>query len=118
MPCLLYSMPTATVIQWDMINNMNTSYITPDYYWGDARFNHLKDPPLVYSHIYHFNKWQENTPSQEKMIFCFKQPLGTPCFSLVINESVLITPYKDAINQKTQTTIEKQERKGILCLSQ
>jgi len=98
----LYALPE----QWQWADKYlfynDNKLLTPDYYWGDPRFNHLQAENLVHSHISNLTLWRPNQrPSIEpgQMLFCFQRPLGEPVFCAVIGNQVLITPvYEDFEN--------------------
>lgn len=91
---VVHPLPT----QWNIIETLDKKYTTPQYYWGDYRFNHLQSKNLVYSDIYNFKKWCHHETPNDKMIFCFEKPKGTPYFSLVINNRALVTAQSEPLH--------------------
>ena len=101
---ILYPLPT----QWELIKKSSTACMTPNYYWGDYRFNDLQGSNLVYSDICNFKKWRNTHTPDERIIFCFEKPVGKPYFSLVINGAALITAHEQEINPAIITDIGNQ----------
>lgn len=84
-----YSLP----MQWKKVQSQKKSILTPEYYLGDNRFNHLSKENLVYSNIYQYNLWSQQ-PSEKiesESIFCFKKPSGIPVVFLNVNSQLLVT---------------------------
>ena len=101
---ILHPLPT----QWELIKKYNTECVSPSYYWGDSRFNHLQGPELVYSDICNFKKWRPSAAPDENIIFCFERPVGNPYFSLVINGAALITTDHQEVDPTIITNIANQ----------
>lgn len=79
--------------QWEHIKK-NIAITTPQYYWGDSRYNNINNDGIVYSEIYDYTNWRPNTkPEDKRLIFCFRRPKGQAIFAASLGHNTLITPY-------------------------
>ncbi len=98
--------------QWNKISN-RLKIKVPHYYWGPAqRLSIPKNANLVYSDIHNYLTWTVNQNlNNQKHIFCFEKPLGSPVFILSIGNKQLLT--SDIRVCKEQEAVLKALAKSI-----
>lgn len=98
--------------QWQRIIHANINIHSPQYYWGDKRFNQLNYNDNISGDIFDITLWNTNIKSHNDILFQYQRPSGTPVFALCINNHVLITQYqlnnKKNISESTLILLSKK----------